>query len=221
VNSVKARQFAVIGIGRFGASVAAKLYEMGYDVLAIDTSESRIDGIVDKVTHAVVADSTSETALKSLGISNFDVVIVAIGQDIQASILTTLVLKEMGVKQIVTKALTEQHGKVLQKIGADRIVFPERDMGIRVANNLAAANVLDFIELSPDFSIVEFIATAEMVGKSLKELDFRAKFGVNVLAIRTADKNISVSPGASDRIQAGDLLIMVGENTSLQRMGES
>jgi trk system potassium uptake protein TrkA len=218
---VKARQFAVIGIGRFGASVAAKLYEMGYDVLAIDTSESRIDGIVDRVTHAVVADSTSETALKSLGISNFDVVIVAIGQDIQASILTTLVLKEMGVKQIVTKALTEQHGKVLQKIGADRIVFPERDMGIRVANNLAATNVLDFIELSPDFSIVEFIATAEMVGKSLKELDFRAKFGVNVLAIRTSDKNINVSPSASDKIQAGDLLIMVGENTSLQKMGES
>jgi len=218
---VKARQFAVIGIGRFGASVAAKLYEMGYDVLAIDTSESRIDGIVDRVTHAVVADSTSETALKSLGISNFDVVIVAIGQDIQASILTTLVLKEMGVKQIVTKALTEQHGKVLQKIGADRIVFPERDMGIRVANNLAATNVLDFIELSPDFSIVEFIATAEMVGKSLNELDLRAKFGVNVLAIRTSDKNINVSPGASDKIQAGDLLIMVGENTSLQKMGES
>ncbi|MBS3885774.1 MAG: TrkA family potassium uptake protein [Dethiobacter sp.] len=218
---MKARQFAVIGIGRFGASVAAKLYEMGYDVLAIDTSESRIDGIVDRVTHAVVADSTSETALKSLGISNFDVVIVAIGQDIQASILTTLVLKEMGVKQIVTKALTEQHGKVLQKIGADRIVFPERDMGIRVANNLAATNVLDFIELSPDFSIVEFIATAEMVGKSLNELDLRAKFGVNVLAIRTSDKNINVSPGASDKIQAGDLLIMVGENTSLQKMGES
>lgn len=218
---MKARQFAVIGIGRFGASVAAKLYEMGYDVLAIDTSESRIDGIVDRVTHAVVADSTSETALKSLGISNFDVVIVAIGQDIQASILTTLVLKEMGVKQIVTKALTEQHGKVLQKIGSDRIVFPERDMGIRVANNLAVTNVLDFIELSPDFSIVEFIATDEMVGKSLKELDLRARFGVNVLAIRTADKNISVSPSASDKIEAGDLLIMVGENTSLQRMGEA
>ncbi len=218
---MKARQFAVIGIGRFGASVAAKLYEMGYDVLAIDTSESRIDGIVDRVTHAVVADSTSETALKSLGISNFDVVIVAIGQDIQASILTTLLLKEMGVKQIVTKALTEQHGKVLQKIGSDRIVFPERDMGIRVANNLAVTNVLDFIELSPDFSIVEFIATDEMVGKSLKELDLRARFGVNVLAIRTADKNISVSPSASDKIEAGDLLIMVGENTSLQRMGEA
>lgn len=218
---MKARQFAVIGIGRFGASVAAKLYEMGYDVLAIDTSESRIDGIVDRVTHAVVADSTSEAALKSLGISNFDVVIVAIGQDIQASILTTLVLKEMGVKQIVTKALTEQHGKVLQKIGADRIVFPERDMGIRVANNLAATNVLDFIELSPDFSIVELIATTEMVGKSLRELDLRAKFGVNVLAIRTSDKKINISPAASDKIQAGDLLIMVGENSSLQKLGES
>jgi len=218
---VKSRQFAVIGIGRFGASVASKLYEMGYDVLAIDTSESRIDGIVDRVTHAVVADSTSEAALKSLGISNFDVVIVAIGQDIQASILTTLVLKEMGVKQIVTKALTEQHGKVLQKIGADRIVFPERDMGVRVANNLVATNVLDFIELSPDFSIVELIATTEMVGKSLKELDLRAKFGVNVLAIRTTDKNINVSPAASDKIQAGDLLIIVGENSSLQKMGEA
>ena len=218
---MKARQFAVIGIGRFGASVAAKLYEMGYDVLAIDTSESRIDGIVDRVTHAVVADSTSEAALKSLGISNFDVVIVAIGQDIQASILTTLVLKEMGVKQIVTKALTEQHGKVLQKIGADRIVFPERDMGIRVANNLAATNVLDFIELSPDFSIVELIATTEMVGKSLRELDLRAKFGVNVLAIRTTDEKINVSPAASDKIQAGDLLIIVGENSSLQKLGES
>ena len=218
---MKSRQFAVIGIGRFGASVASKLYEMGYDVLAIDTSESRIDGIVDRVTHAVVADSTSEAALKSLGISNFDVVIVAIGQDIQASILTTLVLKELGVKHIVTKALTEQHGKVLQKIGADRIVFPERDMGVRVANNLAATNVLDFIELSPDFSIVELIATAEMVGKSLKELDLRAKFGVNVLAIRTTDKNINVSPAASDKIQAGDLLIVVGENSSLQKMGES
>lgn len=218
---MKARQFAVIGIGRFGASVASKLYEMGYDVLAIDTSEARIEAIGDKVTHAVVADSTSETALKSLGISNFDVVIVSIGQDIQASILTTLLLKEMGVKHVVAKALTEQHGKVLQKIGADRIVFPERDMGIRVANNLTVTNVLDFIELSPNYSIVEFIATAKMVGKTLQELDLRAKLGVNVLAIRTLDNHINVSPAASDKIQAGDLLIMVGENDRLQKVGDS
>lgn len=218
---MKCRQFAVIGIGRFGASVAAELYKMGHEVLAIDTREVRIDGIVDRVTHAVVADSTNEAALKSLGITNFDVVIVAIGQDIQASILTTLVLKEMGVRYIVTKALSEQHGKVLQKIGADRIVFPERDMGIRVANNLAATDVIDFIELSPDFSIVECVAAAEMVGKTLREMDLRAKFGVTVLAIRTVDNNINVSPAASDKIQAGDLLIIVGENTNLKKMGRS
>lgn len=218
---MKVKQFAVIGIGRFGASVASTLYEMGHDVLAIDASETKIEGIVDRVTHAVVADSTSETALRSLGITNFDVVIVSIGQDIQASILTTLVLKEMGVNYIVAKARTSLHGKVLQKIGADRIVYPERDMGIRVANNLVAANVLDFIELSPDFSIVEIIAPATMIGKSLRELDLRAKYGVNVLAIRTADREINVSPAATDRISEGDLLIIVGENEKLQKIGRS
>lgn len=218
---MKAKQFAVIGIGRFGASVATTLYEMGHDVLAIDSSEAKVEGIVDKVTHAVVADSTSETALRSLGISNFDVVIVSIGQDIQASILTTLVLKELGVNYIVAKARTALHGKVLQKIGADRIVFPERDMGIRVANNLMATNVLDFIELSPDYSIVEIIAPEDMHGKSLRDLDLRAKHGVNVLAIRSADKKINVSPAASDRLQAGDVLIVVGENEKIANLGRS
>ncbi|MDW7652133.1 MAG: TrkA family potassium uptake protein [Bacillota bacterium] len=215
---MKPKQFAVVGIGRFGASVATTLYEMGHDVLAIDSSESKIEGVVDKVTHAVVADSTSESALRSLGITNFDVVIVSIGQDIQASILTTLVLKELGVNYIVAKARTALHGKVLQKIGADRIVYPERDMGIRVANNLVATNVLDFIELSPDYSIVEIIAPDEMHGKSLRELDLRARYGVNVLAIRTADKQINVSPAASDRLHPGDLLIVVGANNKIQKM---
>lgn len=218
---MKVKQFAVIGIGRFGASVATTLYEMGHDVLAIDSTEGKIEGIVDRVTHAVVADSTSETAMKSLGITNFDVVIVSIGQDIQASILTTLVLKELGVNYIVAKARTALHGKVLQKIGADRIVFPERDMGIRVANNLVATNVLDFIELSPDYSIVEIIAPEDMLGKSLGELNMRAKFGVNVMAIRTADKKINVSPAATDRLRAGDILIVVGENEKIQKMGRS
>lgn len=216
---MRAKQFAVIGIGRFGASVATTLYEMGHDVLAIDTTEAKIEGIVDKVTHAVVADATSETALKSLGITNFDVVIVSIGQDIQASILTTLVLKELDVKYIVAKARTSLHGKVLQKIGADRIVFPERDMGVRVANNLVATNVLDFIELSPDYSIVEIIAPEDMLGKSLRELDMRARFGVNVMAIRSADKHINVSPAATDRVKAGDVLIVVGEIDKIQKLG--
>ena len=216
---MKPQQFAVIGIGRFGASVATTLYEMGHDVLALDASEEKIEGIVDKVTHGVVIDSTSEAALRSLGITNFDVVIVSIGQDIQASIFTTLVLKELGVNYIVAKARTSLHGKVLQKIGADRIVYPERDMGIRVANNLVATNVLDFIELSPDYSIVEIIVPKEMQGKSLRELDLRAKYGVNVLAIRRADAQILVTPAASDRLQPDDLLIVIGGNKDIQKMG--
>jgi trk system potassium uptake protein len=221
VNRVKVKQFAVIGLGRFGASVAATLYEMGHDVLAIDAEEERIENIVDKVTHAVVADSTSENALKSLGITNFDVVIVSIGQDIQASILTTLVLKELGVSYIVAKARTDLHGKVLQKIGADRIVFPERDMGVRVANNLVATNVLDLIELSPDYSIVEILAPDIMVGKSLAELNMRQKFGVNVMAIRSAGKPMNISPAATDRVYEGDVLVVVGENDCIQKLGQS
>lgn len=218
---MKPKQFAVIGIGRFGASVATTLYEMGHDVLAVDTDESKVEGIVDQVTHAVVAESTSEAALKQLGITNFDVVIVSIGQDIQASILTTLVLKELGVRYIVAKARTALHGKVLQKIGADRIVFPERDMGIRVAHNLASTNVLDFIELSPDYSIVEVIAPRDMLGKSLRDLDLRAKYGLNVMAIRTADKKINVSPAATDILAEGDILIVVGENDQIQKLGRT
>jgi trk system potassium uptake protein TrkA len=218
---MKAKQFAVIGIGRFGASVATTLYDMGHDVLAVDSDEDRVEAIVDRVTHAVVADSTSETALKSLGITNFDVVIVSIGKDIQASILTTLILKEMNVKYIVAKARTALHGKVLQKTGADRIVFPERDMGVRLAHNLVATNVLDFIELAPDFSIVEIIAPSDMTGKSLRELDLRAKHGVNVLAIRSLDKHINVSPAAGDRLKAGDILIVVGKNECIQKLGRS
>ncbi|MCW3491180.1 potassium channel family protein [Dethiobacter alkaliphilus] len=215
---MKVKQFAVIGIGRFGSSVATQLYDMGHDVLVIDSNEDKIEAIIDRVTHGVVADSTSEAALRSLGITNFDVVIVSIGQNIQASILTTLVIKEMGVNYIVAKARTSLHGKVLQKIGADRIIHPERDMGIRVANNLVATNVIDFIELSPDYSIVEIIAPDDMVDKSLRELDLRAKYGVNVLAIRGADKKINVSPAAHDQIKAGDLLIVVGENEKIQNL---
>jgi len=218
---VKAKQFAVIGIGRFGASVATTLYDMGHDVLAIDNDEDRVEGIINRVTHAVVADSTSESALSSLGITNFDVVIVSIGKDTQASILTTLILKEMKVKYIAAKALTALHGRVLQKIGADRIIFPERDMGVRLAHNLVATNVLDFIELSPDYSIVEVIAPDDMTGKSLRELNLRTKYGVNVMAIFSSDKQINVSPAATDRLKAGDILMVLGRNDCIQKLGRS
>ncbi len=214
-----AKTFAVIGMGRFGSSVAKTLYEMGYDVMAIDSNEERIQEHIQYVTYAVQADSTDEHALKELGIRNFDVVVVAIGEDIQASILTSLILKELGVKQIVVKAQNERHGKVLYKVGADRVVFPERDMGSRVANNLVSPGILDFIELAEDYSVAEIAATDRMVGKNLIELNIRAKFGVNVMAIKSGPE-INIAPSAEDTINDGDILVVIGHNTDLKRMEE-
>ncbi|RXZ84771.1 TrkA family potassium uptake protein [Paenibacillaceae bacterium] len=211
------KQFAVIGIGRFGSSVAKSLFEMGFQVLAIDANEQRIQEVIHVVTHAVTADSTDEEAMRSLGLRNFDVVVVAIGEDIQSSILTTLILKELGVSTIIVKAKNDLHGKVLHKIGADKVVFPERDMGFRVAHHLISPNILDFIELSDDYSIAEIKATGTMIGKNLKQLDVRAKHRCNVMAIKTGTK-MNISPNAEDLIEEDDILVIVGKNTDLTRL---
>ncbi|MEW6771103.1 MAG: TrkA family potassium uptake protein [Bacillota bacterium] len=211
------KQFAVIGLGRFGMSVAETLTRMGYDVLAVDVDPEKVNLVMDTVTHAVQVDALDEHALKSLGIRNFDVVIVAIGEDIQANILVTVMLKEMGVKTVVAKARTELHGRVLAKVGADKVVFPERDMGVRVARALVAANIVDQIELSPDFSIMELIAPREFVGKSIGESAIRMKHGVTVLAIRRGQE-IIISPGARQTVEEGDILVVVGRNDRLKRL---
>lgn len=213
------KQYAVIGLGRFGTSVAKTLYGMEYEVLGIDGDEDKVQDAVDYVTHAVTADATDENALKALGIRNFDVVVVAIGADIQASILTTLILKEQGVKHIVAKAQNELHGKVLSKIGADKVVYPERDMGVRVAHNLISPNILDYIELSPDYSMVEIVASDKIVGKTLAEVDFRRKYHCNVMAIKTNGR-INISPLANDKIHEGDVLVVIGKNEDLQDLEE-
>ncbi|WP_195575714.1 potassium channel family protein [Paenibacillus sp. 1001270B_150601_E10] len=211
------KQYAVLGMGRFGSSVAQSLSKMGFEVLAIDESEQRIQEVANMVTHAVSADTTDEEALKALGIRNFDVVVVSIGQDIQASILTTLILKDLGVPMIVTKAVNELHGKVLSKIGADKVVFPERDMGTRVAHNLIAPNILDYIELSDNHSIVEVRASRGMVGQNLIELDIRARFGCNIMAIKN-NGHINISPLADYRLQEDDILVIVGQNDNLNKL---
>ncbi|MDG0871980.1 TrkA family potassium uptake protein [Paenibacillus thiaminolyticus] len=211
------KQFAIIGMGRFGSSVAQNLSNMNFEVLAIDSSEQKIQEVMNIVTHAVSADSTDEDALRALGIRNFDVVVVAIGQDIQSSILTTLILKDLGVPMIVVKAQNELHGKVLSKIGADKVVFPERDMGARVAHHLISPNILDYIELSEDHSIVEMRASSLMIGMNLKELDIRARFGCNVMAIKNNGKT-NISPYAEDRIKDGDILVIVGQNNHLKNL---
>lgn len=216
---MSSKQFAIIGMGRFGSSVARTLYELDFEVMGIDENEERINENIQFVTHAVAADTTDERALKELGIRNFDVVVVAIGVDIQASILTVLTLKELGVKKIVAKAQNERHGQVLYKVGADRVVFPERDMGVRVAHNLISANVLDFIELAEDYSVAEVMVSPRMVGKSLRQLDLRAKYEVNVIAIKSGDK-FNITPNPDDLIQVGDVLVVIGNNKDLQNFEE-
>lgn len=213
------KQFAVIGLGRFGSSVAKTLHSMGYEVLAIDRDSGRVQDLAQILMHVIEADSTDEMALKALGIRNFDVVVVAIGEDIQASIMTTLILKEMGVKKVVVKAQNDLHGKVLEKIGADKVVYPERDMGIRLVHNLISPNILDYVELSNDYSIIEVKASKFFDGKTLQSLNIRQRFGCNVMAIKRNDK-YNITPSAKDVVRTGDTLVVIGHNDDLQKLEE-
>lgn len=211
------KQFAVIGCGRFGSSVAKTLYKSGFDVLALDDDECVIRNIADYVTHAATIDIDDANALKEVGIRNVDVVIIGIGSDLKASVMSTLLVKEMGVKYVVAKAQDEMHAKVLTKIGADRVIFPERDMGVRLAYNLTSTNILDFIELSPDYSIMEIVAPKKWHDKSLKENNIRARFGLSVLAVKRGD-DVNVSPQAEETVLEGDVLIVVGSNEDLKKV---
>ncbi|RDU36523.1 TrkA family potassium uptake protein [Neobacillus piezotolerans] len=210
------KQYAVIGLGRFGTSLAGNLLQAGQEVLGVDVNEERVEDAQSAVTHAVIADSTDPEALKSIGIRNFDTVIVAIGNDIQASILTVLLLKEEGVKKVIAKALNKPHGQVLDKVGADWVIFPERDMGERVAHMLLSPNVLNFIELSKEYSVEEIKVPASMTNRTLRELDVRAKYNLSVIAIRHG-KNINISPSPDETIEEGDVLVVIGGNRDLER----
>jgi trk system potassium uptake protein TrkA len=211
------RQFIVIGLGRFGTSVAETLYESGNDVLAVDFDEETVQNISDRVTHAVQVDANDENSLRALGIRNFDCAVISIGSNIQASILATLLVKELGVKYVITKATNELHAKVLYKIGADRVVFPERDMGVRVAHNLVSSNILDYIELSPDYSIAEVVSPEEWHNKTLRELNIRARYGINVMAIKRND-DIDISPSADNVIEIGDVIVAIGNIEELNKL---
>lgn len=213
------KQYAVIGLGRFGSSVAKTLYDLHYDVMAIDLDDERIQENINNVTHAVKADSTDEVALKSLGIRNFDVVVVAIGQNIQASILTTLIIKELGIETVVVKAQNQLHAKVLYKIGATKVIFPERDMGVRVAHNLVTPNILDYIELSEEYSIIEVLSSEALLDKTLLELNIRARFGCSIMALKN-DNYINVAPSANDKIRKGDIMVVIGHNKDLRKFEE-
>lgn len=210
------KEFAVIGLGRFGGSICQELSEQGIPVMAIDNNEEKVNKFAAIASHAVCADTTDEQVLKSLGIRNFDHVIVAIGDNIQASILTTLMLKELGVNKITVKAQNDYHEKVLRKIGADFVVHPERDMGRRIAHNIVSNNVLDYLELSDEHSIAEIVASSKLGGNSILDLNIRAKYGINIVAIKRGN-DILVSPQADELIYAGDILIIIGADTDINR----
>jgi trk system potassium uptake protein len=210
------KEFVVIGLGRFGGSIVRSLAEQGMEVMAIDQDEDKVNEFSSIASHAVVADSTDESVLKSLGIRNFDHVIVAIGDDIQSSVLTTLMLKEIGVKKITVKAQNDYHEKVLRKIGANQVVHPERDMGRRIAHNIISNNVLDYLELSDEHSIVEIVANDQLAGNTLIDLDIRAKYGINIVAIKR-ERDIIVSPQADEQIRVDDILIVIGADTDINR----
>lgn len=211
---MKKSQYAVIGLGRFGSSLAKELVDLGYEVLGIDKNEEIVDDLSEVLTHTVVADSIDEEVLRSLGIRNFDCAVVAIGDDIQASILTTILLKDLGVKKVVAKALSVLHGKVLQKIGVDRVIFPERDMGVRVAHQLVSPNLLDYIELSKEYTIAELSATRKISGLSLKDLDTRARFGCSIVAINKRD-GVIIAPTAEDTVDEKDVMVVIGTNEQI------
>ncbi|WP_042472545.1 potassium channel family protein [Bacillus ndiopicus] len=209
-------QYAVIGLGRFGTSIARRLHEAGQEVLGIDINEESVEDAEPYVTHGAIADSTEEKALTSLGIKNFDCVIVSIGNDLQASILTVMLLKNLGIKKIIAKAVSKRHGQVLEAIGTHWIIYPERDMGERVANQLLSPNVLDYIKLSKDYNIEEILIPSKMIGKNLKDLDIRAKYNVSIIAI-IRDGEIVVPPSPNELLKNEDLLITIGKSNDLAK----
>lgn len=212
------KQFVVIGLGRFGTSVAKTLTALGHEVLALDKNEHAVHEIMNDVTQAVQADGREEETLRALGVRNLDVAVVAMGDDLEANILITLMLKEMGVPYVVAKAQTAQHGKVLEKIGADKIVYPEKDMGIRLANNLIRTNIMDFIELSLDYSIFEIIAPAKFVNQSIGALNLLAVYKINVVAIKRGIDQIIIAPGADAVIEEKDVLVIVCNKKALAKL---
>lgn len=215
------QNYAIIGLGRFGGSICRTLVESGQEVLAIDSNEERVNEYMNIATHAVVGNAQDESTLRSLGIRNFDHVIVAIGGDIQASILVTLMVKEMGVPNVLAKAQNEYHAKVLERVGADRVVHPERDMGVRIAHNLVSRNILDFIELSDEFSLAEIkVSNPKFFNKSLIEVNFRQRFGLTVIAIRRADGQVVVSPPANEIVCENDNLLVIGSTVNVDNLDE-
>ena len=209
------KSYIVIGLGRFGQTLARQLCVLGAEVLAMDVRNDLVQQEADDVTHAVVGDAQDKEVLRALGVKDFDCAIIAIGSDLAASVLTTMNLKELGVPYIICKAHDETHRRVLEKLGVDRVIIPEQENAQRLARSLNSHNVLDYIELSEDYGILEIPAPKSWVGKTLKGLNVRAKLGVNIIAVESGGTT-NVSPSADYLILDGDILVVLGDNYSLE-----
>jgi trk system potassium uptake protein len=213
------RQFAVIGLGRFGRAVCMTLHHLGYEVLGVDTDERRVSTILTDqlASHAVQLDSTEPNALKQAGVFEFDTVIVAIGNYVQESIITTLNLKEGGVSHVVAKASSEVHGKLLKKVGADHVVYPEHEMGCELARSLTRPGILDRFELDPNSSIVEVVIPSEFDGKTITELDLRKRYGLTLLAV-CKEGDFEINPSPAERLHKGWLMVVIGSNKGIEQL---
>ncbi|MBQ3504489.1 MAG: TrkA family potassium uptake protein [Oscillospiraceae bacterium] len=209
------KSYIVIGLGRFGSAIARQLCLLGAEVLAIDVHEDLVQQVANEVTHAVVGDARDKEVLRALGVRDLDCAIIAIGEDLAASVLTVMNLKELGVPYVVCKAHDETHRRVLEKLGVNRVVIPEQEHAQRLGRSLFSHNVLDYIELSEEYGILEVPAPKSWVGKTLKELNVRAKMGVNIIAVESG-KVTNVSPAADYRIQGGDIMVVLGDNLALE-----
>lgn len=213
---MKNKQFAVIGLGRFGTAVTKTLVENGYDVLCCDKDMSIVKRIEPFVTKAIQIDVMNENAIESLGLSNFDVVVIAIGDSLEASVMATMYAKEAGVKTIIVKAQNLSEKKLLEKIGADKVIMPEVDSGKRLAINLITTNVIEYISFSEKFAIAEISPLKEWIGKTLTQINIRAKYGFNVVAIKEKD-NVIVTPNPNAIINDISILVIIGESSQIQK----
>ncbi|HEY31802.1 MAG TPA: TrkA family potassium uptake protein [Dehalococcoidia bacterium] len=213
------KQIAVIGLGRFGVSVASTLCALGNDVLVIDRSESKIQNISQDVTHAVQADATNETVLKELGLSNFEMAIVAIGTDIKSSVLSTILLKKLGIPHVIARANDDLHGSILERIGADIVTYPEREMGIKIAQGVTLAEVSDYMSVVAGYGVAKLAAPPYLVGEKLSDLGFgyKERWEVAVFLIQRGDEVI-VTPTPGQKIEAGDILVLAGSNEKLEKL---
>ena len=217
MRKAKRKQFLVAGLGLFGTSVALTLQQMGYEVYALDSEEGLVQDLSTQLNYVVCGDASDRKTLQSLPLEDIDVAVVAIG-NVERNMMCTMLLKELGVKQVVAKAINNLHGAMLSKIGADKVVYAERDMGERLAHNLISAGVMDYIELSSEISVMSLSIPTEFVGKNLIESDLRRRYDVNVVAIKR-DGRTMVNPKAQEVFQPGDEIIVLGTHEGVKRMG--